>query len=202
MNEPRRQARASALEEPLLVANPANVRYLCRARQRSNAALVVEPERRSPLHGLPLRARRPARSKASSSWTQNATSSRRCRSSCRSAVGFEATWLSFERYSRLHAGGIEPVPRYGLVEELRAVKDDGRARRDPTGGRDRATRAFERFADEGNIVGRTERELAWRFEQLLHEANAEGVSFPVTMASGPNSAQAAHGAQRPRHRAR
>ena len=31
------------------------------------------------------------------------------------------------------------------------------------------TTAFERFADEGDVVGRTERDLAWRFEQLLHE---------------------------------
>ena len=103
-------------------------------------------------------------------------------------IGFEATSLSFERYSRLHAGGIEPVPRYGLVEELRAVKDEDELdaiRR----AAEIANTAFERFADEGDVVGRTERELAWRFEQFLHEANAEGVSFPVTMASGPNAAK-------------
>src|SRR5262249_31533684 len=96
--------------------------------------------------------------------------------------------LTFERYSRLHAGGIEPVPRYGLVEELRAVKDEAELdaiRRSAA----IANAAFERFADEGSIVGRTERQLAWRFGELLHEANAEGVSFPVTMASGPNAAR-------------
>ena len=32
------------LEEPLLVSNPANVRYLC-GLESSNAALFVEPER-------------------------------------------------------------------------------------------------------------------------------------------------------------
>ena len=49
--------------------------------------------------------------------------------------------------------------------------------------------AFERFADEGDVVGRTERELLPPFEQFLHDASAEGVSFPVTMASGPNAAK-------------
>ena len=39
-------------------------------------------------------------------------------------IGFEGSSLSFERYSRLHAGGVEPVPTYGLIEELRVVKDE------------------------------------------------------------------------------
>jgi Xaa-Pro aminopeptidase len=103
-------------------------------------------------------------------------------------IGFEASSLSFERYSRLHAGGVEPVPTYGLVEELRVVKDEDELasiRR----AADIANIAFERFADEGGLVGRTEKELAWRFETFLHEANADGVSFPVLVASGPNAAK-------------
>jgi hypothetical protein len=71
------------------------------------------------------------------------------------------------------------VPRYGLVEELRAVKDEDELDAIRRAARDRDI-AFERFADEGDVVGRTERELAWRFEQFLHEANADGVSFPAT----------------------
>ena len=174
------------LEEPLLVANPANVRYLC-GLVSSNAALVVEPERlrlytdfryaetASTIEGVELvDAKRDLFQTLSEQLS--------------GTVGFEATWLSFERYSRLHAGGIEPVPRYGLVEELRAVKDEDELDAIRKAA-EIANTAFERFADEGNIIGRTERELAWRFEQLLHEANAEGVSFPVTMASGPNSAK-------------
>ena len=96
--------------------------------------------------------------------------------------------LSFERYSRLHAGGVEPVPTYGLVEELRVVKDEQELEliRRAAAITDIA---FERFADEGRLVGRTEAELAWRFEMFLHEANADGVSFPVLVASGPNAAK-------------
>jgi Xaa-Pro aminopeptidase len=174
------------LEEPLLVSNPANVRYLC-GLESSNAALFVESDRvrlytdfryletARAIEGVELvDAKRDLFQTLSEQLT--------------GTIGFEATWLSFERYSRLHAGGIDPVPRYGLVEELRAVKDEDELdaiRR----AAEIANTAFERFADEADVIGRTERELAWRFEQFLHDANAQAVSFPVTMASGSNSAK-------------
>jgi Xaa-Pro aminopeptidase len=174
------------LEEPLLVSNPANVRYLC-GLVSSNAALFVEPDRvrlytdfryletARAIEGVePVDAKRDLYQTLSDQLS--------------GPIGFEANWLSFERYSRLHAGGIEVVPRYGLVEELRAVKDE-----DELDAIRRAAeitnRAFERFADEGEVIGRTERELAWRFEEFLHDANADSVAFAVTMASGPNAAK-------------
>ena len=174
------------LEEPLLVSDPANVRYLC-GLISSNAALFVEPgrlrlftdfrylETAREIGGVELvDARRDLYQTLSEQLA--------------GPVGFEAKWLSFERYSRLHGGGIELVPRYGLVEELRAVKDE-----DELDAIRRAAEitntAFERFAGEGDVIGRTERELAWRFEQLLHDGNADSVAFAVTMASGPNAAK-------------
>jgi Xaa-Pro aminopeptidase len=174
------------LEEPLLVSNPANVRYLC-GLVSSNAALFVEPDRlrlytdfryaetARAIEGVELvDAKRDLYQTLSEQLS--------------GTIGFEATSLSFERYSRLHAGGIEPVPRYGLVEELRAIKDEDELDAIRKAA-EIASTAFERFADEGDVFGRTERELAWRFEQFLHDASAESVSFPVTMASGPNSAK-------------
>jgi Xaa-Pro aminopeptidase len=102
-------------------------------------------------------------------------------------IGFEASSLTYERYARLHAGGVDLVGRYGLVEELRVVKDE-----DELAAIRRAAEitnnAFERFADEGGIVGKTERELAWGMEQLLHEADGDSVAFPVAVAAGPNAA--------------
>jgi Xaa-Pro aminopeptidase len=80
------------------------------------------------------------------------------------------------------------VPRYGLVEELRAVKDEDELDAIRRAGAI-VSIAYERFADEGDLVGRTERELARRFEQFLHEANAEGLSFPAHVSSGPNAAK-------------
>ena len=174
------------LEEPLLVSNPANVRYLS-GLESSNAALVVEPQR-VRLY-TDFRYAETARAIDGIEFVDAKRDLFQTLSEQLSGtIGFEATSLSFERYSRLHAGGIEPVPRYGLVEDLRAVKDE-----DELDAIRRAAAitniAFERFADEGEVIGRTERELAWRFEQFLHDANADGVSFPVTMASGPNSAK-------------
>jgi Xaa-Pro aminopeptidase len=174
------------LDEPLLVSNPANVRYLC-GLVSSNAALVVDSERvrlytdfryaetAGTIEGVEfVDAKRDLYQTLSEQLS--------------GTIGFEARTLSFEHYSRLHAGGIEPVPRYDLVEGLRAVKDE-----DELDAIRRAAEitntAFERFADEGDIVGRTERDLAWRFEQFLHDANADSVSFAVTMASGPSSAK-------------
>src|SRR5262245_29989125 len=174
------------LEEPLLVSNPANVRYLC-GLVSSNAALFVEPDRlrlftdfryletAREIEGVePVDARRDLYLTLSEQLT--------------GPIAFEASWLTFERYSRLHAGGIELVPRYGLVEELRAVKDKDEL--DAIGRAAEITNAaFERFAGDGDVIGRTERELAWRFEQLLHDGNADSVAFAVTMASGPNAAK-------------
>jgi Xaa-Pro aminopeptidase len=174
------------LEEPLLVSEPANVRYLS-GLASSNAALLIEPDRARLF--TDFRYAETARSvdgfelvEAKRDLFQTLSED------LAGTIGFEAASLSFEHYSRLHAGGIEPVPRYGLVEDLRAVKDESEldAIRRAAGV---ASIAFERFADEGRLVGRTERELAWRMEQLLHEANAEGVSFPVSVASGPNGAK-------------
>jgi Xaa-Pro aminopeptidase len=106
-------------------------------------------------------------------------------------IGFEATSVTYERHARLHAGGVDLVPRYGLVEELRAVKDHSEL--EAIGRAARITdSAFTRFAEEGmqgGLVGRTERELAWWMERLLHEADGDSVAFPVLVASGPNAAK-------------
>jgi Xaa-Pro aminopeptidase len=174
------------LEEPLLVSDPANVRYLS-GLASSNAALLVDEERVQVF--TDYRYAESARAVEGAEFVEAKRDLYQTLSELLSGkIGFEATSLTFERYSRLHAGGIEPVPRYGLVEELRVVKDEGELasiRR----AADIASISFERFADEGGLVGRTERELAWRFEQFLHEANADGVSFPVLVASGPNAAK-------------
>jgi Xaa-Pro aminopeptidase len=174
------------LEEPLLVSNPANVRYLS-GLESSNAALFVEPDRVRLF--TDFRYAETARAIDGFEFVDAKRDLFQTLSEQLSGtLGFEATSLSFERYSRLHAGGIEPVPRYGLVEGLRAVKDEDEL--DAIRRAAVATNtAFERFADEDGVIGRTERELAWRFERFLHEANADGVAFAVTMASGPNSAK-------------
>jgi len=174
------------LEEPLLVSDAANVFYLS-GLESSNAALLVEPERVRLF--TDFRYAEGARSIEGVEFVEAKRDLYQTLSELLDGtIGFEATSLTFERHARLHGGGLDLVPRYGLVEELRAVKDEDELdsiRRAAA----IATIAFERFADKGDIVGHTERELAWRFEQFLHEANADGVSFPAHVASGPNAAK-------------
>jgi Xaa-Pro aminopeptidase len=174
------------LEEPLLVSSSTNVRYLC-GFASSNGALFVELER-VRLY-TDFRYAESARAVDGVEFVEAMRDLFQTLSEELSGeIGFEAASLTFEHYSRLHAAGIVPVPRYGLVEDLRVVKDE-----DELDAIRRAASianiAFERFADEGGLVGSTERELAWRMEQFLHDANADAVSFPVSVASGPNAAK-------------
>jgi Xaa-Pro aminopeptidase len=185
VNDRVERLRAS-LEEPLLVSDPANVRYLS-GLESSNAALLVEEERVQLFTDF-----RYAEGAQGIDGVEFVAANRDLYQTLSELlsgrIGFEATALTYERYARLHAGGIDPVPRYGLVEELRVVKDEDELdaiRR----AAQIATIAFERFADEGGIVGETERDLAWRMEQFLHDGHAEAVSFAIHVASGPNSAK-------------
>jgi Xaa-Pro aminopeptidase len=174
------------LEQPLLVSDAANIRYLS-GLASSNAALLIDDGRVQVF--TDYRYAESARAVEGAEFVEAKRDLYQTLSELLSGrIGFEGSSLTFERYSRLHAGGVEPVPMYGLVEELRVVKDEQELvsiRR----AAEIANIAFERFVDEGGLVGRTEKELAWRFETFLHEANADGVSFPVLVASGPNAAK-------------
>jgi Xaa-Pro aminopeptidase len=173
------------LEEPLLVSDPVNVRYLS-GLDSSNAALLVEPER--------VRLFTDFRYAASARAVEGVEFVETKRDLFQSLadelsgrIGFEATSVTYERHARLHSGGIDLVPTYGAVEELRAVKDDGELealRR----ASEITSEAFDQFAQE-DFIGRTERELAWRMEQLQREIGGEAMSFSAVVATGPNSAK-------------
>jgi Xaa-Pro aminopeptidase len=176
------------LEEPLLVSDPANVRYLS-GLASSNAALLVEPDRVRLFTDF-----RYADSARALNGVEVVETKRDLFQSLADVlsgtIGFEATSITFERHARLHAGGVETVPRYGLVEALRVVKDDGEleaVRR----AAEITDEAFEQFSG-GSFIGTSERELAWRLEQLLHELGGETVSFSPVVASGPNAARPHH----------
>jgi len=174
------------LEEPLLVSDPANIRYLS-GFVSSNAALLVEPERVQVF--TDYRYAESARAIEGAEFVEAKRDLYQTLSELLSGrIGFEGTSLTYERYARLHAGGVDPVARYGLVEELRVIKDE-----DELDSIRRAAQiadiAFERFVDEADFVGQTEAELAWLMEQFVHDAGADGVSFSVLVASGPNAAK-------------
>ncbi len=174
------------LEEPLLVSDPANIRYLS-GFVSSNAALLVEPERVQLF--TDYRYAESARAIEGTEFVEAKRDLYQTLSELLSGrIGFEGTSLAYERYARLHSGAVEPVARYGLVEELRVVKDEHELdsiRR----AAQIADIAFERFVDEADFIGKTEAELAWLMEQFLHDAGADGVAFSVLVASGPNAAK-------------
>ena len=182
---PRIERLRESLEEPLLVTNATNILYLFGFKS-SNAALLVGEDRARLFTDFRYSEAARAVEGVEFEETKRALLSDLAgRLSGR--IGFEADFVSFAGYETLRSGSMEPVPRRGLVERLRAVKDD-----DELGAIKRACeitdRVFERLAEE-RFVGRSERDLAWTIEQLFHDEGAETVAFETIVASGPNSAR-------------
>jgi Xaa-Pro aminopeptidase len=175
----------AALEEPLLVSNGVNVRYLV-GFESSNAALLVEPARvrlfsdfRYAEAGRAVEGVEFVETKRSLFADLVERLSGR--------VGFEADDLSYARYATLAAGEAELVPRYGLVEALRLVKD-AEEQEAIRRAAEVTNQAYERLAAE-RFVGRREQDLAWRMDELFHELGAEEPAFPTIVAAGPNAAR-------------
>jgi Xaa-Pro aminopeptidase len=182
---PRIERLRESLEEPLLVTNPTNILYLFGFKS-SNAALLVEEDRARLFTDFRYSESARAVEGVEFEETKRALLADLAgRLSGR--IGFEADFVSFAGYETIRGGSIEPVPRRGLVERLRAVKDD-----DELGAIKRACeitdRVFERLVEE-RFVGRSERDLSWTIEQLFHDEGAETVAFETIVASGPNSAR-------------
>jgi Xaa-Pro aminopeptidase len=173
------------LEEPLLVTNPVNVHYLVGFKS-SNAAVLVEPQRVRLFSDF--RYAEAARALADVEFEQTKRALLKdlaLRLSGR--IAFEAEAVSFAGYETLRSGSVEPVPRSGLVESLRAVKDEGEVAAVKRAC-EITDRMFERLFEEA-FVGRTERAVAWTIEQLFHEEGADAVAFESIVASGANAAR-------------
>jgi Xaa-Pro aminopeptidase len=184
---------AALLDEPLLVAGPpyvlggqANVRYLT-GLQSSNSAVLVEPDGSATLY-TDFRYANRARALPGLEIAEVARglipavgellSGRR--------IGFEEQHLPHALYRALVDAGVDAQPTSGLVEGLRAVKDDAEIetmrRASALSDEIFAALAQERFS------GRTERELAWWIERSFREAGAEGVSFDAVVGAGGTAA--------------
>jgi Xaa-Pro aminopeptidase len=101
-------------------------------------------------------------------------------------VGFEADALTYANYEFLRQGGVELVPRRGVVETLRAVKEPQELEAIRRAA-EVTDATYERLAEE-QFAGKTERELVWRMEVLFHECGADGLAFDVDIAAGPTAA--------------
>jgi Xaa-Pro aminopeptidase len=101
-------------------------------------------------------------------------------------VAFEADALTYANYEFLREGGVELVPRRGVVETLRAVKEPEELEAIRRAA-DVTDATYDRLAAE-QIAGKTEQELVWRMEVLFHECGADGLAFDVDIAAGPTAA--------------
>jgi Xaa-Pro aminopeptidase len=174
------------LEEPLLVTNLVNVRYLT-GFESSNAALLVESDR--------VRLFTDFRYIESARAVEGVEVVQTTRSllgwigaNLSGRFGFESNILPWSFAEQLRKDGIELVPRQGLVEQLRAVKDEGELEtfRQACAITDRM---FERLVSEVPFVGRPERDVAWDIARLYHEEGADEPAFEAIVGSGPTGAQ-------------
>ncbi len=174
----------SGLEQPLLVTDPTNVRYLC-GFQSSNCALFVEQDRvRLFTDFRYFEAARAVDGVEAVMTKRNLI--RELADSLSGRVGFERV-LQYGLYEVLRDGGLDLVPTSGAVEKLRAVKDESELEQIRKACRI-TDRVFERLT-EVPFVGRTEREVSWDLSQLFHEEGGEGLAFESIVGAGPTGAR-------------
>lgn len=102
-------------------------------------------------------------------------------------VAFEAQYLPVSEFGKLQeVEGIEWVPGEGIVESLRLKKDGAELEkiRAAAAITDAAMQQVKNLAR----IGMTERALAWELEKYMREEGATAMTFPVIVATGPNSA--------------
>jgi Xaa-Pro aminopeptidase len=183
---------AASLEEPLLVTDGVNVRYLT-GFESSNCALLVEPGGAATLY-TDFRYVEAARAVPGVEVEQTKRYVAGALAELLSGrrIGFEADKISYAQWDEIGGGGADLVPTYGLVGALRAVKDAAELE---------AIRAATAISDsvyeeltQGRLVGRTEADVAWLIERSFREAGATALSFGSIVASGENGARPHAGA--------
>ena len=107
-------------------------------------------------------------------------------------LGFESVRLSHKNFvamtKSLEQDGVSItfVPTTDLVENLRQIKSE-----EEIGHTVDALRLAEKAFNQVRSTlcpGMTEKQVAWAMEKTMREMGAQGLSFPVIVASGPNSA--------------
>ena len=177
---------AALLDEPLLVTSGINVRYLT-GLSSSNAALLVDSDAQATLF-TDFRYAQKAKALEGVRFEQTARAviaDLATRLTGRT-IGVEAHVLTVASHDTLTDGGVETVPRQGLVERLRAVKEPAEIQttREAAAISDRM---FAALAEE-RFTGRTERELAWRIRELFHEQGSSELAFDSIVAAAENGA--------------
>jgi Xaa-Pro aminopeptidase len=103
-------------------------------------------------------------------------------------VGFDDAGLSVRAHAKLAEAvpGVELVAAGGMVEALRAVKDDLEVAR-IRGAAQLADEALTEVLEHG-LAGRTERDVAFALEMAMRRLGADAPSFGSIVAAGENGA--------------
>jgi len=173
------------IEEPLLVTNPKNIVYLA-GFESSNAALLVDQERVQLFTDFRYIEAAGAVEGVELVQTKRGVIGALAEQ-LSGTIGFEAANVVYSDFRALTAGGLELVPREGLVESLRAIKEEGELEilRRACAITDRV---YERLT-EVTFVGRTEREVSWDLIRLFHEEGGDGLAFESIVGAGPTGAR-------------
>lgn len=107
-------------------------------------------------------------------------------------VAFESAHLTVAEHGKLvaRAGNVELVAMEGIVEGLRAIKDESEldAIRKAVALADAAFAHIVEFIEPGM----TEREVAWELEVYMRTHEADKVAFDLIVGAGPNGAMPHH----------
>jgi Xaa-Pro aminopeptidase len=172
------------IDRPFLVTDLTNVFYLT-GFESSNAGLVVHPGRRAAQLFTDFRYIEAAQEVPGVEAVQTKRALvRDLADRLEGPLAFEAGALPYAQYETLASGGLELTPTTGVVEGLRAVKDEDELAKMRRAARV-AERAFEALTAE-TWVGQTEKDVAWRLRQLMHAHGADNLSFDTAIAAGPN----------------
>jgi Xaa-Pro aminopeptidase len=174
--------------DSLLVTNLVNVRYLT-GFTGSNGACIVTREERLFLTDFryvqQAREQVPDFERAEIGRDMLGDIAKRLRG----RTGFDDEHVSFASHRKLTEAapdGVELVPASGLVERLRAVKDESEVA-SMRAAAELSTAAYESLRERG-LAGRTEREVAIGLVRFMEDAGAEGPSFAPIVAAGAHGA--------------
>ena len=174
--------------DSLLVTDLLNVRYLT-GFTGTNGACIVTPEERLFFTDFryveQARAQVPEYERIEAGRDMLGDVSGRLRG----RTGFDDEQMSVAAHRKLGekvADAVELVPAGGLVEQLRAVKDDSEVAAMRAAAK-LASAAYESLHERG-LAGRTEREVAIQLARFMEDSGAEGPSFPPIVAAGEHGA--------------
>jgi Xaa-Pro aminopeptidase len=176
----------------LLVTNLTNIAYLTGFRGSAGVALFtpregvlwVDPrytlQAQGQARGVEVIEERKGLHKAAAEWLKTNAMRR---------VGYEDAHLSCADFSCIEQGAgrrVKFVPAAGLVEQLRAVKDEEEVAKIRGAGKI-TVEVFEKVLGEVR-PGVSESELSAEIEYLMRKKGAEGAAFETIVASGPRAA--------------